>query len=212
MYDWVTHTWNPIKGKCPYSCSYCYMRHFNLKPIRLDNKELVTNLGHGNTIFIGSSCDIFAESIPSEWIHKFISYSMRFQNNYILQSKNPARFEQFHLPSYKFTLGTTIESNREYPNISLAPSITNRIDAISSLSQFYTTFISIEPIIDFDLIPFADILIKINPSFITIGSDSKNSNLPEPNINKIKALISILKTFTKVRIKSNLKLLGVKNL
>ena len=28
MYDFITHTWNPIKGKCLHNCSYCYMKRF----------------------------------------------------------------------------------------------------------------------------------------------------------------------------------------
>jgi DNA repair photolyase len=27
MYPFVTHTWNPIRGKCPHDCSYCYMKN-----------------------------------------------------------------------------------------------------------------------------------------------------------------------------------------
>lgn len=26
MYEFVTHTWNPIKGKCSHGCTYCYMK------------------------------------------------------------------------------------------------------------------------------------------------------------------------------------------
>ena len=76
MYDFVTHTWNPIKGICPHACSYCYMKDINKrykkqpKPLHLDEKELKTNLGSGNTIFVGSSCDMWAESVPVEWINK----------------------------------------------------------------------------------------------------------------------------------------------
>ena len=29
MYEFVTHTWNPIKGKCYHDCSYCYMKKIN---------------------------------------------------------------------------------------------------------------------------------------------------------------------------------------
>lgn len=33
MYNFITHTWNPIKGKCWHDCSYCYMKKFKQKPI-----------------------------------------------------------------------------------------------------------------------------------------------------------------------------------
>ena len=52
MYEWVTHTWNAIKGICPHDCAYCYMKRFPLKEPRLDEKEMLTDLGHDNFIFI----------------------------------------------------------------------------------------------------------------------------------------------------------------
>ena len=70
MYDWVTHTWNTIKGKCYHSCSYCSIKsiakRFNSvqKDARFDSKELKTNLGSGNFIFVGSSNDMFSKDIP----------------------------------------------------------------------------------------------------------------------------------------------------
>ena len=41
MYPWITHTWNPIKGKCPHDCTYCMaadtsilMSNFTIKKIQ----------------------------------------------------------------------------------------------------------------------------------------------------------------------------------
>jgi hypothetical protein len=59
MYDFVTHTWNTVKGECYHDCSYCYMKRWGkLKPARFDQKELKTDLGSNNFIFVGSSCDM----------------------------------------------------------------------------------------------------------------------------------------------------------
>jgi hypothetical protein len=44
-----------------------------------------------------------------------------------------------------------------------------------------------------------------NPEYINIGADSGNNRLPEPEPEKIRELISKLKTFTTVHLKSNLK-------
>jgi hypothetical protein len=64
MYEFITHTWNPIKGKCPHDCSYCYMKRWgHLKPPRLVESEFNTDLGSGNFIFVGSSCDMWAERV-----------------------------------------------------------------------------------------------------------------------------------------------------
>lgn len=75
MYTWISYTWNPIKGECPHNCSYCFMKRWGKqKPVHFDEKELKTDLGSGNFIFVGSSCDMFADDIPIEWIQKTLDY------------------------------------------------------------------------------------------------------------------------------------------
>ena len=69
MYDFVTHTWNPIKGRCSHDCQYCYMKRWGELPdLHLDAREMKTDLGSGNYIFVGSSTDMFAEDVSWEWI------------------------------------------------------------------------------------------------------------------------------------------------
>ena len=118
MYEFVTHTWNAIKGKCFHDCSYCYMKRWgNLKDVRLDKKELKTDLGSGNFIFVGSSNDIFAENIPKDWTRSVLSHcSVYSGNKYLFQTKNPYRVGEFVLPDNSI-LCTTIETNRYYPEI-----------------------------------------------------------------------------------------------
>ena len=57
MYEFVTHTWNPIKGKCSHGCTYCYMKKMcsRLNTPRLDAAELTCYLECSNFIFVGSS-------------------------------------------------------------------------------------------------------------------------------------------------------------
>lgn len=52
MYEFVTHTWNPIKGKCFHGCTYCYMKKMcsRLKAPRLDAAELTSYLECSNFI------------------------------------------------------------------------------------------------------------------------------------------------------------------
>lgn len=199
MYSWITHTYNIIKGLCPHMCSYCYMHRWrNLKDIRFDEKELKTDLESGNFIFVGSSCDMWAKNIPKEWIEKVISKCMNFQNNYLFQSKNPKRFKEFKLP-LNFHYCTTIETNRVYTEMGNTPDPMDRSFDIPNKS-----YITIEPIFDFDLIDFLTILRLANPIQINIGADSGNNNLPEPPKEKILELISELEKFTKVKLKTNL--------
>ena len=90
MYAFVSHTYNPMKGECEHSCSYCFMRRkLLLPPLRLELKELKVNLGEGNFIFVGSSTDEWAANVPSEWIEQILDYCDGFDNKYLFQSKNP---------------------------------------------------------------------------------------------------------------------------
>ena len=202
MYGFVTHTWNPIKGKCSHDCEYCYMKRFPQKPIRLVEKELREDLGSGNFIFVGSSTDMFAEDVPREWIARVLSRCNKYPNNkWIFQTKNTKRYGDF-VGSFPFNcfLGTTLESNRSHVELCKAPDIGERISYI----DWDNTFVTIEPIMDFDLEPFVQIIKRIKPKWVNVGADSKGHHLPEPSKEKVQALIGELKKFTEVKIKSNL--------
>jgi DNA repair photolyase len=214
MYPWITHTWNPIRGKCPHDCSYCYMKRIpNVGELRFVEKEMNTNLGKGNTIFVGSSTDMWARDIPYFWIKKTLEHCDKYYENlYVFQTKNPRRFaEDGNLLIWiKGFIGTTIETNREYDcsdNLyGYAPATFFRYKWM--LKEFHKSlkkFISIEPIIDFDIQTMLAWMIDINPAFISIGADSGHNNLPEPPAWKVKKLIEELKQFTEVKLKSNLK-------
>jgi DNA repair photolyase len=180
----------------------------NLKEVRLDEKEFKTDLGEDNFIFVGSGCDIFAEDISREWIIKILLYCRRSDNKYLFQTKNPERLiDQIivgGLPK-KSVLCTTIESNREYPEISgMCPSILNRAVSMNQASQVIKTYVTIEPIMDFDIDEMATLIHDCNPEQVNIGADSGGHKLPEPSKEKIMELISELETFTKVNQKKNL--------
>lgn len=206
MYPFVTHTWNAIKGKCPHDCVYCYMKVYPQKDIRFDESELKTGLGTGNFIFVGSSCDMWADALPMGWIERVLEHCKNHQNEYLFQSKNPERFNNVVLPLASI-IGTTIESNRIYPEISNAPDCTMRMAALCGLS--YPKMVSIEPILDFDPDDMVQWIKEIAPEFVSIGADSKGHKLPEPPPEKVVQLIDELRGITTVKIKDNLKrLLG----
>ena len=202
MYDFISHTWNTIKGECLHDCSYCYMKRWGkLKPVRFDEKELKTDLGKGNYIFVGSSCDMFASDITNEWINKTLEKCSEHETSYFFQSKNPFRFTEngLHFPRNS-SFCTTIETNRFYKQIMGNTPLPH--DRAFHLP--INNYITIEPIIDFDLIEFLTILKVAKPKQINIGADSGNNGLPEPSKENILELIKQLETFTKVKIKKNL--------
>ncbi len=208
MYDFVSHMWGPIKGKCLHDCSYCYMKKYPLGKAHLDEKYLKDNLGENNFIFVGHTIDLFAENIPTEWIKRVLDHCNKYPTNkYLFQSKNTARFLDFandYPPTCVF--GTTIETNREDYVISKAPSYYDRVLNLSIMgSNGYETIVTIEPIFDFDLEELVDLIVVADATWINIGADSKGHDLPEPSKDQIIELINELKSRTDVKLKDNLK-------
>lgn len=208
MYSFVTHTWNPIKGKCPHDCGYCFMKRFPQGELRLDEKCFKDNLELGEFIFVGSSTDMFADEVPSEWIDQVLEYCGKFDVRYLFQSKNPERFHDF---VFRFplntVLGITIETNRAgFTN--KAPEVVERkhwLEGIKNYDIDHDLMVSIEPIMDFDLSVLVGWIKEIYPWFVSIGADSKGHNLPEPSAEKVRGLIRELKKFTNVVEKDNLE-------
>ena len=66
------------------------------------------------------------------------------------------------------------------------------------LKKFEKTYISFEPIMDFDIDKMIGYIKVAEPNFVSIGADSKGHKLPEPSSEKVKELISELKKFTKL--------------
>jgi len=222
MFEFVSHTWNPLKGRCPHQCGYCYVDRIykrfkrNIPPLHLDERELKTDLGSGNFIFVGSSTDMWAKDVPDEWINKIMDkitkgFEQGKANKYLFQSKNPARFADYQIcfasNQQDYVLATTIETNRYYPQMGNAVAPVKRcldfaIPRFANLSKMIT----VEPIMDFDLSLFIEILKTPKPVQVNIGADSGNNHLTEPPKDKILALIGLLQTAgIKVFQKKNLK-------
>jgi hypothetical protein len=206
MYSWITHTWNTIKGECPHGCTYCYMHRWGKQnPVHFDEKELKTDLGSGNFIFVGSSCDMFAEYIPERWIMETLLHCGKFDNSYLFQSKNPKQFNYYSDYPEKSMFCTTIETNRIYAEMGNAPRPEYRAVAMFYISELYKTYVTIEPIMDFDLAVMVDLIWLCNPEQVNIGADSGNNHLIEPSKEKLLELISELQKFTMIAKKTNLE-------
>ena len=207
MYEFVTHMWSPVKGKCKHDCSYCYMKRFPLNDARLDEKSLRNRLGENRVIFVGHTIDLFADDIPTEWIEKTLAHCCEYPTNrYLFQSKNPARILDFvdKLPTDVF-IGTTIETNRTEYYESKAPSYTERAKALGLLSdKGLDTMVTIEPIFDFDLDELVELVMIAKPIWVNVGADSKGHDLPEPSKEKVTSLIETLQSKTDVELKQNL--------
>ena len=75
-----------------------------------------------------------------------------------------------------------------------------------NLDKNIRRFVTIEPILDFDVDILAKWISDIKPDFFNLGADSKGNDLPEPTAEKIHQFISKLKTYgSELREKPNLK-------
>ena len=203
MWNWVTHTHTHIGGECPHMCIYCYVKCIRTRwdlqrysgVLKLIPHELKENYGSGNIIFLEHLNDMFAKQVPDAFIKNILAHCKRYPNNiYVFQTKNPERYGDWlsELPK-NCLLGSTIETNRPYgKEIGFAPSPYKRMLAMRKLKGF-VKFISMEPIMDFDIDVMAKWIGMIKPKFMNIGLDSKRSRLPEPTSSKVFKLEKIIR-------------------
>lgn len=200
MYSWVGFTHSFLGGECEHKCVYCYVENKRFGraerykgKTRLIEEEFNTFYGVGKTIFIEHMNDLFAKNVPSEFICRILEHCKKFpKNTYVFQTKNPSRFCEFIslIPSNSI-LGTTIETNKDMSDVSKAPPAKERYEAMKSLN--FRKFVTVEPILKFDLEEFSTWLGEIKPEFLNIGADSKGYNLIEPTYSKIVQLTDILR-------------------
>jgi DNA repair photolyase len=204
MFEWIDYTYNPIKGECIYKCNYCYMNKFNLNKIRLDTKALSETMPENKRIMVGSGTDMFANNVPTEWIDKVLSYLKQHNNTYLFHTKNPSRYLSFKEYPEKSIFGVTIETNRQDIIKSNAPTIKERVEAMSELKGIKT--ITFEPIMKFDTQEMIEIVKKIKPKYVSIGAFSgKGEHIIEPESEQLRQLIRLINHETEVKIKHNLK-------
>lgn len=200
-------TW-PIFVGCLYNCTYC-----NAK------KTAETRLKHLPRYSDGFSPRL----VPTEFRRRFkpgqfifvtymgdISFAMREHiigilgrikestlTSFLLQSKNPKRFHDWRdnwgiiLPPNIF-LGTTIETNRDY-GLSKAPPPVERFRYLCGYPHNHK-FLSIEPIMDFDLEEICHWVKLLQPDIIQVGADNYHNHLPEPPWWKVERLLQTLRS------------------
>ncbi len=217
MYNWITKTYNPIGGVCSHSCTYCYVKSNHRPAVKkkytgkpfLVHREANKSLGKDHFYFVCSMIDMFANSIKGYSILKILEQCRKYDNKYLFQTKNPNRFYDFEGKFPKTTyLGTTIETNRIYPQMGNTPKPIDRAMVMNHHSYYFPTTLTIEPIMDFDLDEMLGLVNMCNPEWVNIGANSKQGlcKLPEPSVQKVRSLIEELTCEgIDVKLKSNLK-------
>lgn len=218
MYDWVTHTWSCLQGQCPHECSYCYVKNgkwtanspaYQGSP-RLEPNFDKVKLGTGKVIFVAHMSDLFARGVPDEMIRTILAKcNENYRNRYVFQTKDPENALNFKdLISPTSTVGTTIETDSSIliGRFSSAPNPISRSLALQEFRPYgITTFLTIEPIMKFNMGALLQVIKMARPDWINIGADSKGCNLPEPTWNEVQDLIQGIRDLgIEVREKSNL--------
>lgn len=202
MFKSIDKTWNVFVG-CEFECSYCNarkaaetrLRHIpryrdGFKP-HLVNSELTKTFKPGEFIFVAYMGDIsFASPEAQSRILRRIQCFPR--TRFLLQSKKPIMFEGIDFPKWdNLVFGTTIETNRDY-HLTKAPEPYDRYRSMVWLDHPHN-FISIEPIMDFDLEILLRWMRTIRPEIIEVGADNYHNHLPEPPALKLRILLDHLK-------------------
>jgi len=218
MFKFITDTINPVGGRCPYGCSYCWaqgekglvnrydMRKYRGAPF-LDEKVLRKRFGSGEFLFAVDMRDLFSGDVPRGMIVRVLEWMGESpEADFLLLTKNPKRYGDFvGLIPGNVVLGATIESNRDYPEVSNAPPQSWRLKAMEQVRYHFRghrLFVSIEPILDCDPWDFADRIMRIEPWKVAVGFDNYGNRLPEPSLEKVERLISYLEQFTEVERKT----------
>jgi hypothetical protein len=202
MFKTVTRTWHVFSG-CHFECKYCWAQPFILG--RLQNlpkyqngfeptfhpKELLKMFWPGDFVGVALMGDInFADDKSRQAILGRISDFP--QTNFLIQSKDPRVFGLWPKQENIY-FGTTIETNRDY-KLSKAPTPLVRYMSALLLKSPHK-FISIEPVMDFDIEVLVRWLQDIHPEIVEVGADNYHHGLPEPSPEKVKQLLEALRGF-----------------
>ena len=210
----VTSTWNVVT-RCLHGCIYCWARRYakrlsemgiepystrGFQPTFIDSR-LRKRFPRNSFIFVCDMGDLFGEWVPREWIGRVLDTIKMWTHTYfLLLTKNPKRYLSLDMP-VNSVAGATIESNRDHPSLSKAPSQSERIDSMKRLAHKNKVMV-IEPVLEFDLEEFTEAIREISPSITYIGYDNYGFRLPEPRLEKTSKLVDALKEFTDVRLKT----------
>ena len=205
MFKSVTETWNVFIG-CRFDCSYCnakkaaetrfrhVTRYVDGFTPKLIESELRRCFKPGDFIFVTYMGDIAWAT--REQVRIILDRIQQFpKTSFLIQSKNPRQFYLWQFQGITIppnvVLGTTLETNRDY-GLSKAPAPLVRYLEFSQIRHI-RKFVSIEPIMDFDLDDFSFMLGNLHPDIIEVGADNYHNHLTEPPWSKIQALLENLR-------------------
>jgi len=215
MFSFVTDRVNPLGGRCPYQCSYCWARDYQERfgylqkrytgPPRLF-RELLKRYEEGDFVWAVTMRDPLSPDVTDDMINELFTWMrMSPRATFLLLTKNPARYvELFNLLPENLVCGATVESNRDYPELSKAPSQWHRLFAMWELRQLARNqrFLCVEPVLDFKTRDFYRKIVDVAPWAVAIGYDNYNNRLPEPGLRRVYNLLERIAPITTVYVKT----------
>lgn len=204
MFKTVTKTWNPFTG-CLHDCTYCWARKLVKERLEPQGKkykdgfaptfhegELSKRFRPGDFVFVSDMGDISFMPFFDQWCKVLDVVKNHPHTSFLLQTKNPLVFVKGLNLEPNIYIGATIESNRDY-GLTKAPAPEQRYHAMCLID--YRKFLSVEPIMDFDLETLVRWIRDIRPEIVEVGADNYHNNLAEPPWEKVEALLKSLREF-----------------
>lgn len=225
MFASVGYTWNPIWG-CTFGCyGKCWAHSLAEKQGKSFEPQFREHYlkdklpDDGSWIFVCSMGDINAYGMETKWVLAILEKISKYNgsNKFLLQSKDPAGFFTY-LPELteikdKIIFGTTLETNR-VETTGLAPSTRHRFEFMTKLKDLgFKTFLSLEPLADFDVSQLVGWIVTVKPEAVEIGLENYTKTTIKPSDEKVVKLIEQLDRHgITYHLKANLKRLqkGVK--
>ncbi len=213
MFEFITETWNPVAGECPYDCyrdpvtlkpgcwakklisRYKYAKYQG--PPRLDEKVMRKVPDKGFS-FVQDMSDISTLGVEDT---KRLLWEIKYNPDatYLLLTKNPIWYLNMLSADVSFpenvVFGATIETNEEI-KCSKAPSPGARFWGLHHVHTWMPdakTFISVEPIMEFNLDQMINGILDTKPWAVAVGYDNYYNGLVEPPLEKTRTLIKCLR-------------------
>jgi len=176
--EWTEFTSNPVKGKCPVDCSYCYVKPLRHRygwhdDIRFYPKELeaIRRRKKPAKIFVGSTIELFHEQTIQYMPEIMEAVGVSPQHTFIFLTKQPQNLSRFS----------------PFPdNVWIGVSVTNLLAFYSAMHHMASVkatikYISYEPLLESmaGAQPIEEHLTNGGIQWLLIGSQTKPTVMPK---------------------------------
>ena len=198
--EWCDYAINPVKGLCPVACSYCYARRM-YKRFKWAEKvtwwppawDLVDTLKQPSRIFVGSTFELFHESLPENWMeYNLLSAKKYPQHTFIFLTKRPENLAKWSPFPSNVWVGVSATNQQMYDQALLG---LFRINA-------KVRFVSLEPLLEKIALHLPDKLIL---DWLIIGQQTPVSLKTMPRLGWVEGIVAVAdKASIPVFLKDNL--------